>query len=51
MLDAYNQQYDNLTVVLTGGDAFHLEGQLKNTIFANPNFVLEGLECIMTYNI
>lgn len=51
MLDAYNQQYDNLTVVLTGGDTFHLEGQLKNTIFANPNFVLEGLECIMTYNI
>jgi len=51
MIRAYELQFDNLNIVLTGGDTFHLAGQLKNSIFANPNFILEGLECIMTYNL
>ncbi|MGB0778254.1 MAG: type III pantothenate kinase [Flavobacteriaceae bacterium] len=51
MIKAYELEFDKLNIVLTGGDTFHLAGQLKNSIFANPNFILEGLECIMTYNL
>ena len=41
----------DLTVVLTGGDANFLSNRLKNGIFANPNFLLEGLNTILTYNL
>lgn len=48
------EQYENenpfLTVVLTGGDTYFLAKQLKSSIFANPNFVLEGLNTILIYN-
>ena len=32
---------DNFIIILTGGDADFLAERLKNTIFANPNFLLE----------
>ena len=34
---------ENLTVILTGGNSEFLVNRLKNTIFANPNFLLESL--------
>lgn len=40
----------DLTIVLTGGDVNFLSNKLKNSIFANPNFLLEGLNTILTYN-
>ncbi len=40
-----------LTIVLTGGDTIFLARNIKSTIFANPNFLLEGLNSILTYNI
>jgi type III pantothenate kinase len=40
----------DLTVILTGGDANFLSKQLKNSIFANSNFLLEGLNSILEYN-
>lgn len=43
-------QMENLTVILTGGDANFLSKRLKNTIFAHPNFVLEGINYILEYN-
>jgi len=46
----YKEQYKELTVVLTGGDTNFLAERLKNSIFANPNFVLEGLNNILIYN-
>lgn len=46
----YQRKKKDLTVVLTGGDTNFLAKQLKSSIFANPNFVLEGLNTILTYN-
>lgn len=40
-----------LTVVLTGGDTIFLAKRLKNSIFANSNFLLEGLNSILEYNL
>lgn len=51
IISSYLQQYSDLTVVLTGGDMFYLSKRLKNGIFANPNFLVEGLHAILKYNI
>ena len=50
MIDEYRKENRYLTVVLTGGDTYFLAKQLKSSIFANPNFVLEGLNTILIYN-
>ena len=50
VIDQYLQEYPDLTVILTGGDAKFLSNQLKNSIFANSNFLLEGLNFILDYN-
>ena len=42
-IDQYKQQYSNFIIILTGGDSDFLAKRLKNTIFANPNFLLESL--------
>jgi type III pantothenate kinase len=46
----YKEKYSNLTVILTGGDANFLSKQLKSSIFANSNFLLEGLNYILQFN-
>ncbi len=50
IIDEYRQKYSDLTVILTGGDANFLSNQLKNSIFANSNFLLEGLNFILEFN-
>jgi type III pantothenate kinase len=50
VIDQYLEKYPSLTVILTGGDAKFLSNQLKNSIFANSNFLLEGLNFILDYN-
>ncbi len=50
IIDAYQKDYADLTVILTGGDADFLSKQLKNSIFANSNFLLEGLNFILESN-
>ncbi|MFL0109327.1 type III pantothenate kinase [Tenacibaculum maritimum] len=50
IINKYKRQYGDLTVVLTGGDTNFLAKQLKSSIFANPNFILEGLRTILIYN-
>jgi type III pantothenate kinase len=50
VIDQYLSEYPDLTVILTGGDAKFLSNQLKNSIFANSNFLLEGLNYILDYN-
>ena len=50
VINQYKIKYSDLTVVLTGGDTNFLSKQLKSSIFANPNFVLEGLHTILIYN-
>ena len=51
IINQYRKKNTDLTVVLTGGDVNFLSNKLKNSIFANPNFLLEGLNTILTYNI
>lgn len=46
----YEQDFGDLTIVLTGGDTKFLFKQLKNSIFANQNFLLIGLNKILTFN-
>ena len=41
---------EKVNVILTGGDAKILSKTLKITIFANQNFILEGLNCILNLN-
>ncbi|WP_178990401.1 type III pantothenate kinase [Winogradskyella schleiferi] len=50
VIGQYLEDYIDLTVILTGGDTNFLSNQLKNTIFANSNFLLEGLNFILEYN-
>ena len=49
-IEQYAANYKDLTVILTGGDAKFLSKRLKNTIFANSNFLLEGLNYILEFN-
>lgn len=51
LIDTYKQNYPDLTVILTGGDAKFLSKQLKSGIFANSHFLLEGLNFILRHNI
>ena len=46
----YERDFGDLTIVLTGGDTKFLFKQLKNSIFANQNFLLIGLNKILTFN-
>lgn len=50
-INRYREQYQVLTVILTGGDAEFLAKNIKNTIFANSNFLLESLNYIHHYTI
>ena len=49
-INAYQKKYSSLTVILTGGDALHLSKSVKNTIFAEPNFLAEGMNYLLDYN-
>lgn len=44
-------KYPNLLVFLTGGHSFYFERRLKNSIFADINLVLTGLNRILEYNV
>tara|TARA_R110002050_G_scaffold204522_4_gene340097 strand:+ start:99 stop:824 length:726 start_codon:yes stop_codon:yes gene_type:complete len=50
VINQYNERFKDLTVILTGGDALFLSKRTKNTIFANPKFLLEGLNYLLEYN-
>ncbi len=49
-VNVYKTKYPDLTVILTGGNTKMLSKQLKSSIFANSNFLLEGLNFILQYN-
>lgn len=51
VINQYITKFQTLTVVLTGGDINFLSKNLKSTIFANPNFLLEGLNSILIHNL
>ena len=47
----YLEEYQDVIIILTGGDAEFLAKRLKNTIFANSNFLLESLNHLYQYTI
>lgn len=50
-IEALRLKYPNLLVFLTGGHSFYFERRLKNSIFADINLVLTGLNRILEYNV
>ena len=48
-ISQYLLKNQDLTIILTGGDADFLAKRLKNTIFANSNFLLESLHILSLY--
>ncbi len=49
-IELYEQQYPDLNVFFTGGDAIFFAKQIKKSIFADENLVLKGLNRILNYN-
>ncbi len=49
-IDQYKNRFEHLTVILTGGDSHFFAKRLKNSIFANSKFLLEGLNYLLEYN-
>lgn len=51
MIEKYQAQFEDLQIVVTGGDADYLCKQLKSRFFANPNILLYGLNSILNFNL
>lgn len=49
-INAYQDQFKDINVFLTGGDASVLGSKLKNTTFVDFNLQLKGLNSILLYN-
>jgi type III pantothenate kinase len=50
IIDSYSEKYDNLNVLLTGGDSTYFAHHLKNKIFADLNLIFKGLYAISELN-
>ena len=50
VITQYNAIYENLTVILTGGDASFFDKELKSNIFVESKLTLIGLNEILLYN-
>ena len=50
IISEYRLEKPDALAVVTGGDCFFFEKELKNSIFANPNLVLIGLNEILDFN-
>ena len=50
-IEDFEKKHSNFIIILTGGDTDFLAKRLKNTIFANSNFLLESLNNIFQYKI
>lgn len=50
IIRSYEEKYEGLEVVLTGGNAAHFAGLLKKRIFADPNLIFKGLYVLSQLN-
>ena len=50
LIKKYSSEYDDLKVIITGGDSNYLSGKIKNTIFTTSNYVFKGLEFLIDTN-
>jgi type III pantothenate kinase len=51
IIHQYESKFNDLQVLLCGGDALFFENKLKASIFASPELVLVGLNSILIYNV
>jgi len=51
LIDYYKENYGNIKIILTGGDAKKIEHAIKSEIIVLKNFVILGLNAILHYNI
>ena len=51
VIKQYKLQFPGIKVILTGGDWQFFENALKNSIFAAPFLILEGLNEILNFNV
>lgn len=49
-INQYRSRFQDLTVILTGGNTQFFAKRLKNSIFANSKFLVEGLNYLLEYN-
>lgn len=49
-IETFKKFYNNLKVIITGGDADFFDKKLKNSFFVNFNLTAIGLNCILEYN-
>ncbi|MFT6867175.1 MAG: type III pantothenate kinase [Cyclobacteriaceae bacterium] len=47
-MEEFRREYAQLTVILTGGDAFNFESKVKQPIFADSFLVLKGIDKILS---
>lgn len=50
IIEAYKAIYEDLTVLIGGGDNNYFDKKLRISIFAAPNLVIDGLKTIMDFN-
>lgn len=50
IINAYKEKFENINVLLTGGDTVNFIRHLKNEIIAEPDLILKGLYAISQYN-
>jgi type III pantothenate kinase len=50
IISEYKLRYENLHIILTGGDAHFFLNRIKTYIFADPVLTLRGLDAILRYN-
>ncbi|MBS2100330.1 type III pantothenate kinase [Carboxylicivirga linearis] len=51
LIEHFKSNYNELTCIITGGDAEFFARKLKNPIFVAPNLVLIGLNRILEHNV
>lgn len=50
-IERYSEDFDDLTIFMTGGDLKYFDKDFKNHIFANPDLTMIGLNEILQYNV
>lgn len=51
IIKQYFEEFKNIKIILTGGDSNFLRKRIKNSIFADQNFLLKGLNKLLEDNI
>lgn len=50
IIDSFRANYEELTVLIGGGDNIYFDDKFSFSIFAAPNLVLDGLKVILDFN-